>query len=182
MTDRTGLDPSDWSWLEGTYWCVPPESLPALQLDTDDNALAWTVDQTVWQITGYRTGYFWGVCSTLTRKAGEETAERGPRSRPVGFAMLGSITPEGRVHLTFLPYSGPASATTGLGRAIPHRDGWSLEMQMSTGSGTRMAHWAYMVPVRPEDPAWTSLPGVGISVPEMLEGFEPPQPPDAEQA
>ena len=53
-------------------------------------------------------------------------------------------------------------------RAIPHRDGWSLEMQMSTGSSTRVAHWAYMVPVTPEDPAWSSLPGVEISVPEIV--------------
>ena len=40
-----------------------------------------------------------------------------------------------------------------------------------------MAHWAYMVPVRPDDPSWHSLPGVGLSVPEMLEGLVPPETP-----
>jgi hypothetical protein len=52
---------------------------------------------------------------------------------------------------------------------------------MTDRSDTRTAHWAYMVPVTPEDPAWSSLPDFEISVPEMLEGFEPPQAPSLEE-
>lgn len=174
MTMSVPSDSSTWSWLADTHWCVPPASLPALRLDHDD-ALTWRVDQTVWHITGYREGYFWGVSATLLRDAGGEASERGPGSQPLGFTMLGSITPEGRVYLTFIPDSG-GSSTIGIGRAVPHGSGWSLEMQMSTGSSAQTtAHWAYMVRVRPGDPNWDSLPGFGLSVPEMLAGLKPPE-------
>jgi len=164
-----------WSWLEDTYWCVPSVSLPALRFDQDGNTLTWLVDQTVWHITGYRDGYFWGVCSALLRDAGEAAPERGPGSRPRGFTMLGSVTPEGAVHLTFIPTSG-GSPTIGLGRIVPFEAGHAFEMQMSTGSGSQTnAHWAFMVPVRPGDSSWDSLPGFeGLSVDTMLEGLEPP--------
>jgi hypothetical protein len=173
MTDRAN---ADWSWLQETYWYVPPRSLRALQLDPDTNTLAWAVDQTVWHITGYRAGYFWGVSATVLRQVGEETSG-GSGSRPVCFRMLGSITPEGRVHLTFIPAASSSSraATIGIGTAVAHGEGWRLEMQMSSGSGVRTAHWAYMTAVRPGDPSWDSLPGVDVSVPQMLEGCDPPR-------
>jgi len=176
MTDQTHLDQSAWKWLEGTYWVVPPENLTALRLDPAESSLAWVVDQTVWNITGYRNGYFWGVSATLFRDSREEIPQRGPGSQPVGFAMLGSITPEGRVYLSFVPSvaSSSRSVTIGIGRAVPHQDTWSLEMQMSSGSQELTAHWAYMVRVQPGDPSWDSVPGIGLSVPQMLEGLEPP--------
>jgi hypothetical protein len=171
----TPTHPSTWNWLADTYWCVPPASLPALRFDDGDDTLTWRVDQTVWHITGYREGYFWGVSATLLRDAGEAAAERGPGSQPVGFTMVGSITPEGRVYITFIPDS-RGSNTIGIGRAVPNDSEWSLEMQMSTGSSSQTtSHWATMVRVRPDDPYWDSLPGFGVSVSEMLEGLEPPE-------
>ena len=177
MTKHSGSNRTDWSWLQDTYWYVLPENLSALQFNPDDDTLAWVVDQTVWHITGYLNGYFWGVSSTLILQGGEQTPERGPGSRPVCFTMMGSITPEGQVYLTFIPgnASSSRSATTGIGRAIEHKNNWSLEMQMSSSNDERTAHWAYMTRVQPGDASWESLPGVGISVPEMLEGCEPPQ-------
>src|SRR5918911_708169 len=103
MTQRPDFNPSDWSRLQDTYWCVLPENLPALQFDAGDNTLAWVVDQTVWHVTGYRGGYFWGVSATLIRPAGGQAPQRGPGYAPVCFTMLGTITPEGRIHLTFMP-------------------------------------------------------------------------------
>lgn len=170
---------ADWSWLADTYWYVPEESLPALRLDPSENTLTWVIDQTVWQLTGYREGYFWGVCVALLRDAGEEIPERGPSSKPSSLTMLGSITPEGRVHLTFIS-SQSGNATIGIGSMVQHRGGWSFQMQMSTGERSRTAHWAYMVQTRPGDPSWDSLPGVGLSVPEMLEGTETPEFPTRE--
>lgn len=170
---------SSWGWLEDTYWCVPPESLPAVRFNQRDNTLTWLVDQTVWHLTGSRLGYFWGVCGALLRPAGEEPPERGPGSQPQGSTMLGSITPEGRIHLTFI--TGSDSVVIGLGDLAQRDGGWAFEMQMSTTSGSRTtAHWAYMVQVRPGDPAWDSLPGTGLSVSEMLDGLEPPavEPPE----
>lgn len=171
-------EPSDWSWLADTYWYVPEENLPALRLDTSDNALAWLVDQTVWHVTGYREGFFWGVSATLLREAGEELPRRGRGSKPMSDTMVGSITPEGRIHQTFVS-SRRGTSTIGIGRAIPHEHGWSLEMQMSSGSWDRTVHWAYMHQVRPGEPSWDLLPGVGLSVPQMLENAEPPEAPAA---
>jgi hypothetical protein len=50
-------------------------------------------------------------------------------------------------------------------------------MQMSSGDRNRTAHWAYMVQTRPGEPSWESLPGVGLSVPEMLEETKAPKSP-----
>ena len=173
-------NPSDWRWLENTYWYVTPENLSALQFDPDDNTLAWIVDQTVWQITGYRNGYFWGISSTLVKQPDGQILKHGPGSKPVSFSMLGTITPDGKVYLTFIPVIAPShqSAVIGVGCVTQHQGSMSFEMQMSSGSDTRTAHWAYMMRVEPNDPAWESLPGVGISVPEMLKGSEAPQSPD----
>lgn len=170
-------DASDFSWLEGTYWYVPAADLPAMQYDATRNTLAWIVDQTVWHITGYRDGYFWGSCSVLIHDAGDEEPARGRGARPTGLALLGSITPEGSVHLTFVADAAltSRSATIGIGRAIEHEGGVALEMQMSTGTLERTAHWAYMRQTRPGDPSWNALPGVGLSVPEMLDGMDPPK-------
>lgn len=164
---------SPWSWLKDTYWCVPSVNLPALRFDQDDNTLTWLIDQTVWHISGYRIGYFWGVSSAIMRTAGEEAPKRGPGSQPQGTTMLGSITPEGRVHLTFIQKSG--SVVIGLGELVQRGAEWAFEMQMSTTLRTKTtAHWAYMIQVQPGDPDWDSLPGVGLSVPDMLDGLEPP--------
>lgn len=46
---------------------------------------------------------------------------------------------------------------------------------MSTGTIERTAHWASMMQTRPGDPSWDALPGVGLSVPEMLEAMDPPK-------
>lgn len=176
MTDGTPALP-DWSRLAGTYWYVPPESLPAMRLDTGE--LAWMEDQTVWHLTGCQEGYLWGVCATLLWPAGQEPLASGPGSQPAAFTVLGSITPEGRVYLAFIPQSSLSSGapTIGVGRMVPHGGAWSFEMQMSSGSGSTVAHWAYMMPVASGDPAWDSLPGCGVSVPAMLEGCKYPTPP-----
>lgn len=172
------VDPGapDWSWLENTYWYVPRRYLPALQLDPDTNTLAWAVDQTVWHITGYRTGYFWGVSATMLRQAGD-VASGGSGAQPVCFRMLGSITPEGRVHVTFVPGASASSrsATIGIGAATRHDDGWRLTMQMSSGNNVLTAHWAEMTQVRPGDPSWERLPGIDVPVPKMLVGCPPPR-------
>jgi hypothetical protein len=67
------------------------------------------------------------------------------------------------------------AATIGIGRVVEHEGGIALEMQMSTGTIERTAHWAYMMQTRPGDPSWDALPGVGLSVPEMLEAMDPPK-------
>ena len=77
----------------------------------------------------------------------------GPGSQPMAFTMLGSITLDGCVHLSFIaePWG---SSTIGIGWAVSHGSEWSLEMQMSTGSWSQTtAHWSFMIRVRPGDPS-----------------------------
>ncbi len=62
---------SDWSWLLNTYWYVPEENLLAYEVVASTGAITPIQDQTVFQITGYDGGYFWGktVYSSATSRA-----------------------------------------------------------------------------------------------------------------
>jgi len=156
----------DWNWLTDTYWYVTQPDLPALQLDPDDNALSWLIDQTVWHISGYENGYFWGVTAAVTYNAGEE-----PPSRIGHLTMLGTVLPDGRVQITFLSNRRAGSTTIGFGQMVKLGEAWAFEMQMSTERGdNRVLHWANMVQTREGEASWNQLPGTGMSVPQMLEG------------
>lgn len=175
-----GLDThSDWRWLAGTHWYVTEGDLPALQLAADGSTLAWLVDQTVWRITGFQGGYFWGVTAVVLRDAdadeGRLAARRGPR---IGHrTMIGTVTPSGQVQITFTPTGhSPLEPTVGFGQMVKQGAVWAFEMQMSTDRlRSRVLHWANMVQTRPGEPSWERLPGLDLSVPEMLEGAAPPR-------
>jgi hypothetical protein len=158
----------DWSWLADTYWYVPEPDLPALQLDPDGDTLSWLVDQTVWHISGYKSGYFWGVTAAVTYKAG---AEPPPESRIGHLTMLGTVLPNGQVQMTFLSDRRGASPTIGFGQIMKAAGAWTFEMQMSTDRvDNRLLHWAHMVETHEGEASWNQLPGLGLSVPQMLEG------------
>lgn len=171
---------AQWRWLADTYWYVLPADLPAPQFDPDDNALSWLVDQTVWHISGYANGYFWGVTAALMYEAGESVPQRGPRSRISQLTLLGTVVPSGRVQITFLSNGRRSNSVIGFGQMVKLGPAWAFEMQMSTERGdARVLHWANMVQTRPGEPSWEQLPGLPYSVPDMLEGAEYPQPPSA---
>lgn len=141
----------DWRWLADTYWYVPQPDLPALQLDPDSNVLSWLVDQTVWHISGYKNGYFWGVTAAVMYNAGEELPAHGPQSRIGHLTMLGTVLPNGQM--------------------VKVGEAWTFEMQMSSDrGGNRLLHWANMVETHDGEASWNQLPGVDQSVPQMLEG------------
>jgi hypothetical protein len=161
---------SDWKWLEGTYWYCAADSMPAVQ-GQGTHSFGWVIDQTVWFITGYWDGYFWGVASVLLTKAGETPDPAGKKD----MTFLASITPEGQVYIAFIRSA--VASTVGTGRMTSHQEKPSFEMQMSSGPGAAVTlHWAYMMQVRPGDPEWTCLPGTGVSVESMVSGIEPPAP------
>ena len=163
---------AQWRWLADTYWYVLPTDLPALQLDPDKGALSWLINQTVWHISGYKNGYFWGVTAALLHDAGDGMPTKGPKSRISHLTMLGTVMPDGQVQITFLP-SGRISnsPTVGVGKMVKVEQAWAFEMQMSTDRrDNRVLHWANMVQTQEGDPSWSQLPGLGYSVPEMLEG------------
>lgn len=157
-----------WKWLIGTFWIVPEEYLAAPWFPPGGEQPRWLLDQTVWQITGYAGGYFWG--NTAVRLA--PPAKSGDESTPAAQRLMASITPEGNVHITFVPESstGDAQATIGIGN-MRWRDGaWMAEMQMSApaGSGGRILHWACMQQCTPDDAAWQQLPGTSQSLPDFM--------------
>ncbi|UXI67057.1 hypothetical protein [Tahibacter amnicola] len=160
----------DWSWLRNTFWYCPAPDMLALQTQSE-STFAWVVDQTVWHITGYRDGYFWGVASTLLTPMGETPDASGKNDS----TFYASITPEGRVHITFVRSA--LSTTVGTGTVATDGDAASFVMQMSSGPGSSLVvHWARMALVQPGDPAWVRLPGAGVSVPDMVGDIAAPTP------
>lgn len=168
----------DWAWLAGTTWIVPPADLPAMQLDPKDDRVSWVVDQTVWRFQGYRTGYVWGYGVVMLRAPSPESPGPSEAETQQCLTILGTVTPDGAVHLTFTPTIArrSSSATTGTGRIwtqlAPGQPSPkpTFEMQMSTGDRDRTAHWAHMIQVTEADAMWSALPGFPVGVEEALEG------------
>lgn len=155
-----------WKNLENSYWFVPVPYLPALQMSAEAETPTAMIDQTVWHITGYRDGYFWGNCAALIYEKGTE-----PADPPVARRMVGSVTPDGKVLISFMPISstGASRATQGWGQMKQKDKQWVFEMQMSSGVTELVAHWADMALTQPGDASWEQLPGTSYSVPEFLE-------------
>ncbi len=150
-----------WSWLADTYWYVPTNNLPSVLFNAPSQSLVALPDQTVFHITGYRDGYFWGV--SVTQLGG---------SSPVCSSLIGSVTPQGRVLLNFTAMDDGSSPTITQGIGLMQRKfgQWTMENQMFTSpsENAQVGHWAYMVRTRPGLPSWQSLPSVGVSVEQFL--------------
>ncbi len=156
-----------WQWLRGTYWYVPAGNLTAPVFSERKQPL-WLSDQTVWQIDDYANGYAWGSAAVRL----QPTAPGAEQQAPMAQRLTASITPEGNVHMTFIPYaSGGSAGAVGIGN-MRWRDGaWAAEMQMSSPLSDKsvVLHWATMLQCKPEDEAWQQLPGTDQSLPEFLE-------------
>jgi hypothetical protein len=150
-----------WSWLANTYWYVPPPNLPAVLYNSSTGTVTPVKDQTVYHIASYKNGYFWGSAATQLGS-----------SQPSYSTMLGSVTPEGRILLTFTQASGSTSPsiTEGFGEMQRKHGQWTMENQMFTAPNEtlQIGHWAYMVQTHPGLPSWNSLPSAGVSVPVFL--------------
>ncbi|MBL4707644.1 MAG: hypothetical protein JKY48_04300 [Flavobacteriales bacterium] len=160
-----------WNFLKGTYWYVPQEYLPATKMGGNDTEPTLMIDQTVWQITGYKDGYFWGNCAVLMYQASDSSDEQ-----PSSMRLIGSVTPDGSVQISFMPLNqlGAAMSTSGWGKMTKQNDQWVFEMQMASGTTDLYSHWALMHLTTEGEPSWHKLPGIDYSVPELLEaaGFE----------
>jgi hypothetical protein len=149
-----------WSWLANTYWYVPTPNLPAVLDSSTTGTQTIVSDQTVFHITTYVSGYFWG--DTVTQIG----------SLPViSSTLLGSVTPKGKVLLTFTPTdsSSSSSSTNGFGTMQRKLGRWTMVNQFTSPPSTvQISHWANMLQTRPGLPSWINLPGSGESVPEFL--------------
>lgn len=158
----------DWSWLQGTTWYVPESGLPAYVYMPGPNQLIPVQDQTVYTITGYRNGYFWGRTAAKLGD-GDITCK----------SLVGSVTPEGKIYLTFTdyPYQEGSETTIGVGNMVVKARRWTMANQMSTGSSSaQVGHWAYMVQTKPGQASWQSLPGVNMTVPQFMQQCLPAAP------
>jgi len=164
-----------WDFLADTYWYVTHPDLPALQFAPDDNVLSWTGDQTVWHISGYKNGYFWGVSSALLFDDSESNSKRS--GSPQQRSMVGTVTADGQVQITFIRDSRRNdSVITGFGRMSKVGEQWAFQMQMTTSfNDNQTLHWANMMQTKEGEESWNKLPGVDYSVPAMLEGASYPQ-------
>jgi hypothetical protein len=151
--------PRRWSWLANTYWNVPTSNLTAIFVNSSTGSVTTVSDQTVFHITGYHDGYFWG--ESVTQFGSSPSTAR---------TMAGSVTPQGRVVLDFTSTSSSGtSVTQGYGEMQKKFGHWTMENQMFSSGGTiQVGHWAYMVQTHPGLPSWHSLPGAGVSVPVFL--------------
>lgn len=177
----TDTNRTTWEFLADTYWYVTPPDLPALQLSVDDDVLTWQGDQTVWHISGYQNGYFWGVTSVVTFDLDQakrvEQVNAREAGRPRHLSLVGTVTAGGQVQITFIRGNRLSeSVTSGLGRMTRAGGEWVFQMQMSTAAGgDQLLHWADMRQTKEGDASWERLPGVARSVPEMLEGASYPR-------
>lgn len=164
-----------WDFLADTYWYVTYPDLPALQFSPDDNVLTWKGDQTVWHISGYKNGYFWGVSSALVFDEGDNSSKRG--QSPGLRSMVGTVTASGQVQITFVRSSRRGdSIITGFGQMAKVDGQWAFQMQMTASSSDdQTLHWANMMQTKEGEESWDKLPGVDFSVPGMLEGASYPE-------
>jgi hypothetical protein len=159
-------DTVHYGFLRGSKWYVPTQTLPAIEMNLGNGRVSAVVDQTVWDVTGYRYGYFWGrTAAVFTRQTGS-----GPQSQLSCASMLGSVTPDGRVHITFTPKGQKTALTAvrGIGTLTRSGTDWLFQMQMSTGTTTVVAHWSYMAQCKSGQACEKKLPATNLSLSQFL--------------
>ena len=156
-----------YSFLRNSKWYVPPATLPAALMTLSDGKVRPVLDQTVWDITGYRDGYFWG--RSIAQFMRPDTGA------PIGSAscsrMMGSVTPSGRISITFVNEDDKTTLRSVQGTGtltVKSRGQSSFEMQMETGATFVVAHWSYMYQCIPGQPCNTKLPGTNLSLAKFI--------------
>ncbi len=156
--------PNQWNWLEGTYWIVRPQGLPNVLYDPIADDTQTSIGQTVYHIDRCRYGYFHG-CATIEVFGADQVQCR---------RLIGTITPEGKVLLTFIAVEGDQVqlAINAIGTMRREQGQWVMENQMASAApgdpNSYVMHWAYMFQCEEGDFFWDSLPFVHESVPDFL--------------
>jgi hypothetical protein len=153
----------DWSFLQNSYWYVPASNLPALFSNTAGGGIFTPIgDQTIFYIQSYTRGYLWGTVATELTVVGRAVG-------PACFQMVGSVTPEGTVNLSFSPADTSGSPTSGLGTMRFIRGKWKMENQMSSNvKGGMVTHWAYMTQCTAGQPCMQSIPGTDLTIAQLV--------------
>jgi hypothetical protein len=140
---------------------VPTSNLPAVLSNSATGSVQSVSNQTVFHITGYADGYFWG--EAVTQLGSSSTSNS---------SMLGLVTPQSRILLTFTTTStnSSPSITNGYGTMVRKYGQWTMENQMVTSPNEtlQIGHWAYMLQTRPGMASRYSLPSADVAVPAFL--------------
>jgi len=139
------------------------ESLEAILSSTSDGGTFIPItDQTVFCVEKYQGGYFWGLTSTMLTIADQT-------SGPNCYQLVGSVTPQGSVNLSFIPIASSGVPTNGRGTIRFVENQWTMENQMSTSAseGT-VTHWAYIIQCISGQQCMQNLPGTSLTLSEML--------------
>jgi hypothetical protein len=155
-----------YAFLAGTRWIVPASTLPAIAFDLATGTGSEVFDQTVRNITDVQSGYIRGRTAAQMRDPGSGE----PVAEPACKHVAGSVTPEGRVQITFVnrEQSTALAATRGTGR-LGRANEWRFEaMQMSSGTTGLVVHWSCTVQCRPGDACEAELPGTTSSLADFL--------------
>ena len=149
-----------WQWLKETTWYVPARNPLGFYLVNAQTVIP-VVDQTVYHITDYREGFFWGK---LVKKLSGSPASC--------LSMIGSVTPEGWIQMSLVSQDTGAEAVVSRGTGIMRfkSGAWTMEWQGASGpdAATQYSHWAYMTLTHPGLPSWDNLPFVNMSVPDFI--------------
>lgn len=122
-------------------WYVPDQYLLAYMSNSDSFLQSVPMgDQTLW--VGMQadpvTGSFTGTATA--------SFALGPIiSPPASQTMQGIVDAQGNITILFTPEGG-GSNTVGVGKFQEYGNSYQMEMQMISGSGTYISHWAYMAP------------------------------------
>lgn len=136
--------PRRWSWLEGTLWYVPPESLPSILTSATNRKVSRMIDQTVYSIDGYHEGFIWGVLRGQIMPLNTKLPA-DPDDSPTCMRLAGSVTPQGDINISLTPFDGGDRAN-GIGVMRRYEGVWTMQLQMTTGDTEQLSHWAYMKP------------------------------------
>ena len=159
---------SQYRFLQDSRWYVPTATLPAVELNLQTGTVRAVIDQTVWDIERYTYGYFWG--RTIARLIRPGTQD--PIGGPACLRLLGSVSPDGRVNITFIneDQTTALGAVSGIGKLSRGGNGRSprFQMQMATGLTSVIAHSSYMDQCRAGQPCQARLPGTDLSLSQFL--------------
>ncbi|WP_245323644.1 autotransporter outer membrane beta-barrel domain-containing protein [Bradyrhizobium stylosanthis] len=145
------------STLSNTNWYVPTAQLLAYAAPKTGFSNPIPIgDQTLWSLATATNGAFTGTSVAQLKL--------GPALLTDTSTIQGFVTTAGQITMLFTPTAGGA-VTVGLGHMRTVNGVTGMEMQMITGDGLLVTHWAYMLPYDPATftpPASQAIPANSV--------------------
>ena len=151
----------DTQQLLNCYWVVPYATIKAYAYKLDET-LEPVIDQTVWEYTYVDGRYIFGNSYTCFQR------DDGTRSYSKA-TVSGSITPDNLISIDVKSSSNQLGIGTLKKNTVT--DKWYFVMQ--TNNDSLVIHWSYMVKATIDSEYYNNLPGINISIPELIDNCSP---------